>query len=226
MMWAGCIVGFAISTLLLAAPAEARFLQTDQVGYQDDIDWYTYVQNDPTDKTDPSGNQAAEEFFEGLKAADQEVHDGTPAEQTIGQDHSAKNTAIGVGAGLAAGAAISGGVGVLAAPEAGAAITKAVTQGLEQGATKPDGKGLGNPFKGKSLDQARRMLEKKGFEPRGPKPEVGKGGYVNPETGRSYHLDPGQRPSPRSSEAPHVDVNRDSTLTKPSEMPKRKFPLD
>ncbi len=32
-----------------------RFLQTDPVGYKDDINWYAYVQNDPTDKTDPTG---------------------------------------------------------------------------------------------------------------------------------------------------------------------------
>lgn len=38
------------------SPSLARFLQTDPIGYNDDIDWYTYVGNDPTDKTDPSGD--------------------------------------------------------------------------------------------------------------------------------------------------------------------------
>ena len=55
-----------ISTLILlicgiafvCSPAYARFLQTDPVGYGDDIDWYTYVQNDPTDKTDPTGRDS------------------------------------------------------------------------------------------------------------------------------------------------------------------------
>jgi RHS repeat-associated protein len=37
------------------APQVGRFLQTDPVGYKDDIDLYTYVGNDPLDKTDPSG---------------------------------------------------------------------------------------------------------------------------------------------------------------------------
>ena len=32
-----------------------RFLQTDPVGYKDDVDLYTYVADDPTDKTDPTG---------------------------------------------------------------------------------------------------------------------------------------------------------------------------
>jgi len=32
-----------------------RFLQTDPVGYKDDLNLYTYVGNDPTDRTDPTG---------------------------------------------------------------------------------------------------------------------------------------------------------------------------
>ena len=33
-----------------------RFLQTEPVGYADDLNLYAYVGNDPLDKTDPSGN--------------------------------------------------------------------------------------------------------------------------------------------------------------------------
>jgi RHS repeat-associated protein len=36
-------------------PRLGRFLQTDPVGYKDDLDLYAYVGNDPTDNTDPSG---------------------------------------------------------------------------------------------------------------------------------------------------------------------------
>ena len=36
-------------------PIAGRFLQTDPIGYKDGPDWYLYVGDDPTDKTDPTG---------------------------------------------------------------------------------------------------------------------------------------------------------------------------
>ena len=38
-----------------ATVAEARFVQADPVGYQDDMNPYTYVQDDPANATDPTG---------------------------------------------------------------------------------------------------------------------------------------------------------------------------
>ena len=77
-------------------------------------------------------------------------------------------------------------------------------------------KGLGNPFKGKTPTQIDEMFKAKGFEPRGPDPLSGKGGYVNPKTGRSYHIDEANS----FGEAPHVDVNRLKTYDGPLEKKK------
>jgi hypothetical protein len=45
----------AVALLGLAAPAQARFLQADPVGYQDQFNLYVHVGNDPVNRADPSG---------------------------------------------------------------------------------------------------------------------------------------------------------------------------
>ena len=86
-----------------------------------------------------------------------------------------------------------------------------------EGSSK-DNKNTGNPFKGKTPQEIDQGFNKKGFSPRGPDPVRGKGGYVNPRTGRSYHIDPGGTYK-KGVEKPHVDVNR----PKGSDLPKKKF---
>ncbi|MHB9132351.1 MAG: tandem-95 repeat protein [Armatimonadota bacterium] len=68
---------------------------------------------------------------------------------------------------------------------------------------KGGGLGKGGPFKGMTALEIDRALRSRGFEPRGPDPLNGKGGYVNPKTGRSYHIDEGNS----FGEKPHVDIN-------------------
>jgi RHS repeat-associated protein len=88
-------------------------------------------------------------------------------------------------------------------------------------ATKGAGKGLGHSFKNKSAKEIDDMFTKKGFEKRGPDPAGGTGGYVNPKTGRSYHIDPkewGKFPEPN-----HVDVNRAKSYK--GSLDKKKLPF-
>lgn len=65
-----------------------------------------------------------------------------------------------------------------------------------------------NPFRGKTAKEIAEMLTGKGYAPRGPDPVSGRGTFVNPRTGRGYHID-SAHPEPKG---PHVGVHRPREL--------------
>ena len=95
-------------------PTIGRFMQTDPIGYKDDEDLYSYVGEDPMDRTDPTGNLSFDDVknFVSNLASDPSFYQGVA--ETIG--------GIGLVAAGSAGDGLSGaitvGSGGLAAPVA------------------------------------------------------------------------------------------------------------
>mgnify|MGYP006914514582 CR=1 FL=1 len=54
-------------------------MQVDPIGYKDDLDLYTYVGDDPVNRTDPTGNEATEKFLEQLRSAQAATNAATGA---------------------------------------------------------------------------------------------------------------------------------------------------
>lgn len=115
------VIGLLVGIFCFSYPAQARFLQTDPVGYQDDVDLYTYVGNDPTDKTDPTGmiNDCV-----GTGNCPKPTRPMTPAQQkAFNKELNILKAIVGIAAAL-----IPGGVGAEAgavAAESGAVTTEA-----------------------------------------------------------------------------------------------------
>jgi RHS repeat-associated protein len=76
-----------------------------------------------------------------------------------------------------------------------------------------------NPFAGKSAQEIVAIFKARGYVPRGRDPASGKGTFVNPASGRGYHIDAIHDPP----KGPHVGVHRPRNLR--DRMPPRDYPM-
>ena len=194
------------------SPVLGRFLQIDPIGYDDQINLYAYVEDDPINGTDATGTEAASQtcamgacgsgtFSLSLGDVTDFVTDFIPIVGDVKSLKAAVEDPTPLNIAVA-------GIGLI--PGEGDVAAKAI-------------KGLANPFKHATTKEAIRAMEKKGFVKKFE--SEGKAAFVNPRSGRSFHVDTGRRMPPKRPEPPHIDVNRRSNLTKPNPLNKRKFPL-
>lgn len=104
-----------VISLLFAASAQARFLQTDPVGYQADPNLYTYVRNDPLDASDPLGTDVLYSSYGGgaYYYGGGEVYVGKALDlDALENGQISVATYITAGGGLGMGAGVSGGGGI------------------------------------------------------------------------------------------------------------------
>ena len=245
LRWAVLTAAFA---LVVPTLSHARFLQTDPVGYQGNIDPYTYVQNDPTDNTDPSG-----QMCDGIGACDSSAAKGSAVlGNAIGNAvaHHPGETMQVVGAGIsmipapqakAAGGAIGGAgtvVRALDGENAPVPATEVTTGGRPPGPTidratgRPVGRIVGD-------SKGNNMIEPEGGRTvQGPKPSETHTTYPNGSNYQRFnpqghatnpvghghgHLEGPGPDANRTGQGPSID-NQGNVV--PSDSPEAHWPIN
>jgi RHS repeat-associated protein len=184
----------------------ARFVSEDPIGFDGgDINLYAYAANAPVDFTDPSGMSLVGNAIPGY-CAHPSLIPVTPElsgrKGVIAQTVAAERAFLAL-VGRALDCSIVGTPPTVASSAGGAAA-----------------RGLGaNPFKGKTAQDVADVLTRRGYVPKGPDPVAGFGTFVNPKTGRGYHINASHAPP----KGPHVGVHRPRDIR--DRMDPRDYPM-
>lgn len=188
---------------------------------------YAYANNNPIRYTDPDGRNATAFigglFVESWHGITGQGFNGTRLVGALQDGYNGEGAGV-LHAALQDVGTLSAVAGVAGAVKGAAALVGriAAKQAVKEGAELASGasKSLGaNPFKGKSAQEVSKVLEKKGYAPKGSDPGAGRGTYVNTKTGRGYHID-AEHPAPKG---PHVGVHRSRNMR--DTMKPRDYPM-